>query len=131
IDGEPELRVRGLSTIESNAAPLIVIDNFPFEGDISTLNPNDILEITILRDAAAASIWGARAGNGVIVITTKQGQYNQPVRISVNSNINVVNKPDLFYSQNYLPSSTVMEIQEELFERNTYRENDLVYLPSY
>jgi TonB-dependent SusC/RagA subfamily outer membrane receptor len=70
------LRIRGLSTIESNDQPLIVLDNFPYENDLSSINPNDVESVTILRDAAAASIWGARAGNGVIVITTKQGRYN-------------------------------------------------------
>src|SRR5690606_24158443 len=77
------IRVRGLATIESNATPLIVVDNFPYEGDINSINPNDIESVTVLKDAAAASIWGARAGNGVLVITTKQGNYNQRPRISL------------------------------------------------
>ena len=131
INGKPQLRVRGLSTIEADSEPLIVVDNFPFEGDVNTIDPNDVESVTVLKDAAAASIWGARAGNGVIVITTKQGRYNQPARISFNSNINVVGKPDLFYSQEYLPAPTVMDIQKELFERGAYRENDLTFLPGY
>lgn len=125
------IRVRGLSTIESDTRPLIVVDNFPYEGDIKTINPNDVESVTVLRDAAAASIWGARAGNGVIVINTKKGAYNQPARVSFNSNINVIRKPDLFYSQNYLPSETVMEIQKELFDRGAYAEQDHIYIPSY
>jgi len=68
----PKIRVRGVSTIESSEEPLLIVDNFPYESDITTINPNDVESITILRDAAAASIWGARAGNGVIVITTKR-----------------------------------------------------------
>ena len=131
INGKPQLRVRGLSTIEADSEPLIVVDNFPFEGDVNTIDPNDVESVTVLKDAAAASIWGARAGNGVIVITTKQGRYNQPARISFNSNVNVVGKPDLFYSQEYLPAPTVMDIQKELFERGAYRENDLTFLPGY
>ncbi|SPZ88258.1 Outer membrane receptor for ferrienterochelin and colicins [Sphingobacterium multivorum] len=67
-----DIRVRGLATIQSDASPLIVVDNFPYDGDISSINPNDIDNITILKDGATASIWGARAGNGVIVITTKK-----------------------------------------------------------
>ncbi|SEK41319.1 SusC/RagA family TonB-linked outer membrane protein [Parapedobacter koreensis] len=125
------IRVRGLSTIEADTRPLIVVDNFPYEGDINTINPNDVESITVLKDAAAASIWGARAGNGVIVINTKQGAYNQPAWISVNSNVTVGERPDLFYSQNYLPSATVMEIQQELFERGTYSEANQTYIPSY
>jgi TonB-linked outer membrane protein, SusC/RagA family len=131
INGKPELRVRGLSTIEADSEPLIVVDNFPFEGDVNTIDPNDVESVTVLKDAAAASIWGARAGNGVIVITTKHGRYNQPARISFNTNINVVAKPDLFYSQQYLPATTVMDIQRELFERGAYREDDRIYLPGY
>ncbi len=125
------IRIRGLSTIEADTRPLIVVDNFPYEGDINTINPNDVESITVLKDAAAASIWGARAGNGVIVINTKQGAYNRPARISVNNNVMVGEKPDLFYSQSYLPSTTVMEIQKELFGRGTYREQDQTYIPSY
>lgn len=125
------IRIRGLSTIEADTRPLIVVDNFPYEGDINTLNPNDVESITVLRDAAAASIWGARAGNGVIVINTKQGSYDQPPRISVNSNVTIGERPNLLYNQNYLPASTVMAIQKEMFERGAYAENPQTYLPSY
>ncbi|MEC3879138.1 SusC/RagA family TonB-linked outer membrane protein [Parapedobacter sp. 10938] len=131
VDGSPELRVRGINTIESNSAPLIVVDNFPFEGEISDINPNDVASVTVLRDAAASSIWGARAGNGVIVITTKKGKYNQPARISFSGNVNITDKPNLFYGRNYLPSPTVMEIQQDLFQRGGYTENDLVQIPGY
>lgn len=76
--GEPKLMVRGISTINGPKSPLIVVDNFPYEGDISNINPNMVESITVLKDASAASIWGARAANGVIVITTKTGRFNQP-----------------------------------------------------
>ncbi len=68
------IRIRGLSSIEGPKDPLIVLDNFPYDGDINNINPNDIENISILKDAAAASIWGTKAGNGVIVITTKKGK---------------------------------------------------------
>lgn len=125
------IRIRGLSTIEADTRPLIVLDNFPYEGDINTINPNDVENITVLKDAAAASIWGARAGNGVIVINTKQGTYRQPTKVTVNANVTVGEKPNLFYSHNYLPAPTVMEIQKELFERGAYSERDQTYIPSY
>src|SRR5690606_38398547 len=101
------------------------------EGDLSAINPNDVAEITVLKDAAASSIWGARAGNGVIVISTKKGQYNQQAKISVNSNFNVIDKPDLFYSQRRLPAPTLMKIEREKFEMGAYREDDRIFLPSY
>lgn len=78
IDGNPQLSVRGLSTIRGPKNPLIVIDDFPYEGNLSNINPEIVENITILKDASAASIWGARAANGVIVITTKKGKFGQP-----------------------------------------------------
>src|SRR5690606_1171921 len=69
--GGGDLTIRGLSSMQGEKKPLIVVDNFPYEGDLDNLNPNDVANITLLKDAAASSIWGARAGNGVIVITTK------------------------------------------------------------
>lgn len=88
------LLIRGLSTIQGPKSPLIVVDNFPYEGDITNINPNDVESVTILKDAAAASIWGARAGNGVVVITTKKGRFNQPFRMELNSNVTVSEQPD-------------------------------------
>lgn len=126
-----DIRIRGVSTIESDETPLIVLDNFPFEGDINSINPNDIESITVLRDAAAASIWGARAGNGVIVITTKQGGYKQRAQISFNSHYTRGQRPNLYYSKNWLPSTTVMEIEKSLFERGFYAENPRTPIPGY
>lgn len=67
------ITIRGASSIEGPRDILVVVDNFPFEGDISMISPHEIASITFLKDAAASSIWGTRAGNGVIVITTKKG----------------------------------------------------------
>lgn len=127
----PELRVRGIATIEANSSPLIVVDNFPFEGELNSINPNDIENVTILKDAAAASIWGALAGNGVIVITTKQGRYNQKAKIVLNSSLNLIARPDLFYSKDFLPSATVMEIEKALFDRNAYVFDQRTFVPAY
>lgn len=128
----PKLRVRGIGTIHSDESPLIVVDNFPYDGDIAEINPNDVEYITILKDAAAASIWGARAGNGVIVITTKKGKYGQPAQISLKSNVNILERPDLFYSQNFIPSEEWMEVEQFLFDRGFFgEEDDLAPLPPY
>lgn len=115
-----DIRVRGVATIQSDASPLIVVDNFPYEGDITSINPNDIENITVLKDGAAASIWGARAGNGVIVITTKKGRYNQKGQLSFNSNLTIGQRPDLIYSRSRLPSETVMEIEKEKYRKGGY-----------
>src|SRR5690606_24064917 len=80
--GNMGFKIRGLSTISNQIAqPLIVLDNFPYEGDIRNINPNDVKSITLLKDAAASSIWGTRAGNGVLVITTKKARFNQAFRL--------------------------------------------------
>lgn len=93
----PGLRIRGLSTINGPKSPLIIVDNFPFEGDINNLNPNDIENITLLKDAAASSIWGTKAGNGVIVITTKKSKFNQAIQTEINVNTTIISKPNLNY----------------------------------
>lgn len=111
-----DIRVRGLATISSESSPLIVVDGFPYEGDIHSINPNDIESITVLKDASAASIWGARAGNGVIVITSKQGRFNQKASVSVLNTWSVGMKPDLMYDQNRLPSEVVMELEKTKFD---------------
>ncbi|MDO9553271.1 SusC/RagA family TonB-linked outer membrane protein [Rhodonellum sp.] len=118
-DGDP-ISIRGRSTLFSNARPLVVIDNFPYDGPLESINPNDVESITLLRDAAAASIWGAQAGNGVIVITTKSGSTTGKTNISFNSNISVFQQPNLYYvPQMNMPD--FIETERTLFERNFYR----------
>lgn len=95
---EDKISIRGTSTLFGNTQPLFVVDNLPYEGNIDNINPNDVESITVLKDAAAASIWGAQAGNGVIVITTKSGRYRQPIRVSFQANLSIVEKPNIFYA---------------------------------
>lgn len=74
IDNNGEMMIRGQATIYAETKPLIVVDGFPMEYGTYNINSNDIEQISILKDAASASIWGVRAANGVIVITTKKVQ---------------------------------------------------------
>ena len=71
--GSASIRIRGVGTLNNND-PLLIIDGVPTKGGMHELNSNDIESIQVLKDAAAASIYGSRAGNGVIIITTKQGK---------------------------------------------------------
>jgi TonB-linked SusC/RagA family outer membrane protein len=114
--------IRGQSTLSYNVStdPLIVVDNFPYEGDLRNINPNDIESVTILKDAAAASIWGAKAGNGVIVITTKKGKLNQPMRVEVNASVTIGNKPDIYYDRDFLPSSEYIDVETILFNNGYF-----------
>ena len=72
------LRVRGVGTVQGNASPLYVVDGVPYDGAINALNPNDIESVTVLTDASATAIYGARGANGVVVINTKRGQAHRP-----------------------------------------------------
>jgi TonB-linked SusC/RagA family outer membrane protein len=127
--GNGEISIRGRSTILANATPLIVVDNFPYEGSIDNINPNDVESITILKDAAAASIWGTRAANGVIVITTKKGRFNQRSNLEFNSSISVGGKPDLF-SVKTMTSSEVIDVERMLFSKGYYN-SDLTNTSNY
>ncbi|PTT03576.1 SusC/RagA family TonB-linked outer membrane protein [Pedobacter sp. HMWF019] len=120
--GQSAIEIHGRSTLFGNADPLIVLDNFPYDGDINNINPNDIETITILKDAAAASAWGTRSGNGVIVITTKKGSLNTAPKIGFNANVTFGQKPNLYY--NSQPSSSeVIDAQQYLYKQGAYDYN--------
>lgn len=70
----PEIRIRGFGSISSSNDPLYVVDGVPFTASIANLNPDDIENITILKDAASTALYGARAANGVVMVTTKKGK---------------------------------------------------------
>ncbi len=70
------IRVRGVGTI-NNSDPLYIVDGMPIEGGLDYLNPNDIQSIEVLKDAASGAVYGARAANGVILVTTKNGKAGQ------------------------------------------------------
>ncbi|WP_020605565.1 SusC/RagA family TonB-linked outer membrane protein [Spirosoma spitsbergense] len=75
----PDIRIRGFGSISSGNSPLYVVDGIPYTADIATLSPNDIETITVLKDAASTALYGARAANGVVIVTTKKGQKNRNV----------------------------------------------------
>ena len=74
---DPSIRIRGIGTINGSASPLYVLDGVPYSGNISDLNPADIESMTVLKDAASAALYGNRASNGVILITTKKGSQGR------------------------------------------------------
>lgn len=117
---DEKISIRGRSTINASADPLIVVDNFPYSGSIENINPNDVESITVLKDAAAASIWGARSGNGVIVITTKKGKLNEKIKVSFNANATIGGKPDIYYTKNYLTAEGYIEVEQFLFDKGFY-----------
>ncbi|MCK7556347.1 SusC/RagA family TonB-linked outer membrane protein [Chitinophaga sedimenti] len=107
--------VRGLSTLYGNQQPLYVVDGFPYEGDLNYINPADVVNVTVMKDAAAASIYGTRAANGVISITTRHGSARKPV-VTFSSGVFFTAKPDAGYL-NLLNSSQMVDLQQELFNK--------------
>ena len=100
-DGAPgsasQIRIRGGSSMSAKNDPLIVIDGLPVSNDgvsgssnvLASINPNDIESFTVLKDASATAIYGSRASNGVIIITTKKGKEGKPFSVSYNGNVSV------------------------------------------
>ncbi|RYG13753.1 MAG: SusC/RagA family TonB-linked outer membrane protein, partial [Chitinophagaceae bacterium] len=86
----PNVRIRGIGSVSAGSGPLYVVDGIPLESDqISGLNSYDVESMTVLKDASAASIYGSRAANGVILITTKNGKVGKTVvSASVQSGVN-------------------------------------------
>lgn len=91
-----EMIIRGAGSFQANTSPLVVVDGLPIEGGIESVNPYEIDNITILKDAAAAAIYGARASNGVIVITTKRAREDK-LKVEFNADVTVSGKNDYGY----------------------------------
>ena len=109
-----KLTIRGQSTIaaSSNKDPLIVLDGFPIERNVESINPNDVESITILKDASAASIWGVRAANGVIVIQTKRGRSSRkPLDIDFSSTFSITPAADI-HKLPYASSASYIEFEK-------------------
>lgn len=83
---DPSIRIRGIGTVNGSSSPLYVIDGVPFAGNISDINPADIESMSVLKDAASAALYGNRASNGVILITTKKGKNG---RLNVNLDVKI------------------------------------------
>jgi TonB-linked SusC/RagA family outer membrane protein len=108
-----DINIRGVSTLYGNRTPLYVVDGFPYEGSTNYLINDDIADIYVLKDAAAASIYGSRAANGVIVITTKKGSPGK-TRISYSNSFFITPLPDVSYF-NFMNAKETVDLQQELF----------------
>jgi TonB-linked SusC/RagA family outer membrane protein len=99
------IRIRGFGSVNGNRNPLYVVDGAPYTSDVTSINPADIESMTVLKDAAATSIYGSRGANGVILITTKQGKSGKSVvsvdfRTSINTlmlpNYDIIDSPEQY-----------------------------------
>lgn len=122
--GSKEFSIRGVSTLSGNTQPLIVLDGFQYEGRLNDINPYEVESITLLKDAASASIYGARSSNGVIVITTKKGKEGK-MQVRYTNNISFTGKTDIEYVMNRVSSSDLVDIQLQ------YAQNNDAYVRNY
>ena len=93
-----KLRIRGVSSINSSSDPFVVVDGVPQSVKLKDLNPNDIESIEVLKDAASAAIYGSRAANGVVLVTTRTGSYNSLTKLTLDmrTGLNyIINTPKL------------------------------------
>lgn len=107
----PAIQIRGFNSINAGNAPLIVLDGSPYDGSLNDIAPTDIESMTVLKDAASTALYGARGGNGVILITTKAAKKGSPSRITVDAKWGVnmkgskdydrINNPQKYYEMYY------------------------------
>lgn len=115
------IRGRGTFSLSQTAIrtdPLIVIDGLPSETPIEEINPYDIESVTVLKDAAASSIYGSRSANGVIVLTTKKG--TGPVKISLNTDFFIDAKPK-FNSLHYASTGDILDLETDVYNKERAR----------
>ncbi|WAC40537.1 SusC/RagA family TonB-linked outer membrane protein [Pedobacter sp. SL55] len=114
---DPTLRVRGASSINANADPLVVVDGHPIADGLAFINPYDVESIEVLKDAASSAIYGSRGANGVILVTTKKGVADKP-KFSVKSFYGIKEAYEVY------PILTTSQYTELLFAEAKLREND-------
>ncbi len=117
----PDILVRGQNSINGSNDPLIVLDGVIFLGSVSDINPADIANVSVLKDASAAAAFGSRSANGVIMINTKEGKSDKPtIRYSTSIGVNTwKNKPDLMETPRYLDKYAV--------QNNYATANDIIW----
>ena len=120
----PIVRIRGVGTV-NNANPLYVIDGFP-TSDLNSINPKDIESLEVLKDASAAAIYGSRAGNGVILITTKKGS-NKKLTVNFDAYYGVQEawkKLDLLNTEQYIDYANELMINSDIYKQETKAPTD-------
>lgn len=123
----PVLRGIGTYSNQVTTNPLIVVDDLPTELTLSDINPYDVESVTVLKDATAASIYGARAANGVIVVTTKRGK-GQGVSVNFNVDQFITQKPDIA-KMHYASTSDLIDYEIDVYnkERSRYANTESLF----
>lgn len=129
--------IRGLGSVSASQSPLLVVDGVPYEGSLNSISSNDIESITVLKDAAANSMYGARGSNGVIIITTKRGTADRvsvtfDAKVGVNSRgvptYDVITNPGDYYEMTWesIRNSVYYGGQMSLGQANAYASGSLI-----
>ena len=85
------VRIRGYGSINASSNPLYVVDGVPYDGNINALNANDIESMTVIKDASAGALYGARGANGVVIVTTKRGGEGR-AKVNLKANVGIVSR---------------------------------------
>ncbi|MFA5850114.1 MAG: SusC/RagA family TonB-linked outer membrane protein [Bacteroidales bacterium] len=111
--------IRGASSINSSREPLVVVDGTPMAMSTfqTTVSQEDVASITVLKDATAASIWGAKAANGVLVVTTKRGSFQSKLSVRYTGNVQIKGRPDFSYL-NYMNAKEYVDFSSSIFNQN-------------
>ncbi|PWJ40953.1 SusC/RagA family TonB-linked outer membrane protein [Sediminitomix flava] len=118
---EPSVNIRGIGSMTAGTGPLYVVDGVPLNGGVSDINPNDIASTTVLKDASASALYGSRAANGVIIITTKKGSKgNTKISLDASTGISGIatNGYDLMNSAQYYQQTWVGLYNSVFYDEN-------------
>jgi len=113
------VRIRGVGSINAGSSPLYVVDGAPYDGDLASINTQDIESMTVLKDAASAALYGARGANGVIMITTKRGK-NGKARVSLDAKVGVNQRGTRNYDVLRNPATYMEKTYEALYNGAYY-----------
>ncbi|WP_440427201.1 SusC/RagA family TonB-linked outer membrane protein [Prevotella merdae] len=122
--GGGSMQIRGQRSVYTDGGhndPLIILDGMAFYGELSEINPDDIGQIDVLKDASAAAVYGAKAANGVIIVTTKKGKLGKPT-INFNANLGINTKSD--YTMNIYNPEGYMKYREDWYKADSYGMGD-------
>ncbi len=123
--GESALSIRGVGSFNARTSPLVVVDGLPVEGGLASINPYNIENITVLKDAAAASIYGARASNGVIVVTTKRAQ-SERLDIDFAADLTISERRN-YDDMHWASAAELIELEQRNFQYVKYNPNQSAF----
>lgn len=115
----PDIRIRGIGTLNTSAYPLVILDGSEYSGSLASINPTDIESVTILKDASSTALYGSRAANGVIIITTKKGKKGEEtMKVNLKAQGGLIDHALPFYPS--VDAFDFYELHAEAFAQSRY-----------